>query len=399
MKVNNSKVKSNIWKYYLATAIVQFAFFTPIIQLFYIDNNLTILKIATLGVIWTIVRMILEIPSSILADRWGRKKVLITSRLFDIFSIFTLIFATEYWHFILASIFFAVSYAFQSGTQVAFFYDTLKELKKEDQFDKYWARQDLFSQIPLLIAFIASGFLYKISPLLPFQLSIIFGAISLLILFTLTEPKYHKPVKEVNIFSHFKQSFNYILKNPLLKFMLIFTIIFCIGSDFTYGYGQVYLNYLALPVVLFGIVYTLKSLFVTIFANFTPSLRRKFSYKNLFGFEIFFLAILIFIMSFTNNYIVGALCFILIAIPHGLYSITSNSYIHKNLESHHRATIDSIFSFFIATTFLVIEPAAGYIADIYSIKLPLFIIGILIFIYGVYYLLKGHKIIASHTGD
>ena len=181
--------------------------------------------------------------------------------------------------------------------------------------------------------------------------------------------------------------------------MLIFTIIFCIGSDFTYGYGQVYLNYLALPVVLFGKVYTIKSLFVTAFANFAPSLRRKFSYTKLLGFEIFALAILIFIMTFTQNYFVGALCFVLIAIPHGLYSITSSSLIHKNLESHHRATIDSMFSFFIAATFLIIEPIIGYTADIYSIKLPLLVLGIIISIYGLYYLFIGHKNLTSLTGD
>ena len=74
--MENNQVKSNIWKYYLASALAYFGFFTPIIQLFYLDHNLTITKIAILGVAWSIVRIILEVPSGILADKWGRKKYL-----------------------------------------------------------------------------------------------------------------------------------------------------------------------------------------------------------------------------------------------------------------------------------------------------------------------------------
>ena len=68
--------RNNIWKYYLTTALTKFAFYTPIIQLFYLANNLTIFKIAIIGAVWSFVKIILEVPSSILADKWGRKKSL-----------------------------------------------------------------------------------------------------------------------------------------------------------------------------------------------------------------------------------------------------------------------------------------------------------------------------------
>jgi len=263
----NQEVKSNIWKYYLATSLVHFGFFTPIIQIFFLDNNLTITKIAFLGVVWSIVRIILEVPSGILADKWGRKKVLIVSSLFAIFQVSMLIYANNYWHFFLASILSAVSYSFLSGTNTAIFYDTLKQLKREDDFEKLWARQHIYQQIPLVIAFVSSGFLYKFSHLLPFQLSLIFLIASLVVVLTFKEPKYHKPIEEVNVFTHFTKSMKHIFKNNFLKTILIFTIIFSIGSDLSYGYGQIYLKQLALPVVLFGIAYTFKSILVTITAN------------------------------------------------------------------------------------------------------------------------------------
>ena len=388
---SSQQIKSNIWKYYLTTTLAYFGFYTPIIQLFYLDHNLTIFKIAILGIVWTIVKMILEIPSSVLADKWGRKKVMIISSIFAILQLITILYATEYWHFILASIWSASSFAFLSGTNIAFFYDTLKVMKKEDEFDKYWARQDIYQQIPLIIAFVSSGFLYQFSPLLPFQLSVLFLVLSFLVTLTLHEPKYHKPIEEVSVFSHFKQSAQFIFKNSYLKAVLLFTTLFCLGSDLSYGYGQIYLKQLALPVILFGMAYTFKSLLCTVAANLAPSLRRRFSYRSMFGFQIIALTSLFYMMVLTKSYIIGAIGFILIAIPHGLFGISKSSYMHQHIQSHQRATIESMFSFFIAAVFLIVEPITGYLADIYSMKLPFLLVAIIMSIYCIYYLFYGHK--------
>jgi Na+/melibiose symporter-like transporter len=308
----------------------------------------------------------------------------------------TLLYATEFWTFLVAIIWSAASFAFLSGTDIAFFYDNLKVLKREDEFDKLWARQEIYHQIPLIIAFISSGFLFKISPLLPFQLSLIFLIFSLIVALTLKEPKYHKPIEETTVLSHLKQSINYILKNNFLKSILLFTILFSIASDLSYGYGQVYLKQLALPVVLFGVVYTFKSLLVTVAANFSPILRRKISYRKIFAFQIIAITLLLYIMVLTKNYIVGAVCFVLIAIPYGFFIISKSNYVHQLIQSNHRATIDSIFSFLIALIFIVIEPVAGYLADLYTMKFPFLLVAIILSIYCIYYVLYENKNIKNY---
>jgi MFS family permease len=388
---SNQQIKSNVWKYYLATSLASFGFYTPIIQLFYLAHDLTIFKIAVLGMVWTVVKMILEVPSSIFADRWGRKKVMIISSVFAILQLITLLYATEYWLFVLASVWSAAAFAFLSGTDIAFFYDTLKVLKKEDKFDKLWARQQIYQQMPLIVAFVSSGFLYKYSHLLPFQLSLVFLVLSLFVTSTLNEPKYHTPIENASVFSHFKKSAQFIFKNSYLKSMLLFTILFCLGSDISYGYGQVYLKQLALPIVLFGIGYTFKSLLVTIAANFVPALRRRFSYRSMFGFQIIAITVLFYAMVLTNSYVVGTACFILIAIPHGFFGISKSSYMHQHIKSHQRATVESMFSFFIAAVFLIIEPFAGYLADSHTIKLPFLLVAVTMSIYCFYYLFYGYK--------
>jgi MFS family permease len=389
--VVKNEVQSNIWKYYLATALAYFAFFTPIIQLFYLDHNLTITKIAFLGVVWSIVRIILEVPSGILADKWGRKKIFAISSLFAVFQVIMLVYSTNYWHFIAASIFSAISFSFLSGTNTAFFYDTLKQLKKEHEFEKLWARQSIFQQIPLVISFVSSGFLYNFSPLLPFQISLLFLLASFLIVLTFKEPEFHKPAEEVNIFAHFTQSVKFILGNNFLKTVLIFVVVFSIGSDLSYYYGQIYLKQIGLPIVLFGIVYTLKSVLCTVFNILTPSFRKKINYQGIFGFQIILLTVLLYFMVLTKNYFIGAICFASLAIPYGLFEISKESYVNGHTESHHRATVNSMFAFFVALSMLVLEPVTGYLADLYSIKFPFLLIAILLTLYSIYYLIYARK--------
>ena len=390
MDVDKS-IRSNIGRYYLATSLSAFAFYTPIIQLFYLVHGLTVFKIAILGVVWTVTRMILEVPSSVLADKWGRKRVMMISTIFTILQLITLIYSREYIFFVLASVWSAGAFAFLSGVDVAFFYDTLKSLKMEANFDKLWAKQQIYQQIPFTIAFLASGVLFNISPSLPFKLSLLFMIPSAIMIAMLTEPKFHKPVEEVKPLANFKQSVQLIFNNQHLKFILLFTLIFSLGSDYSYGYGQVYLNQMSMPVVLFGVVFVFKSFLCTVSANAVSPLRKKISDRGLFGFQIIAVAVLLFIMVATNNFVVGAFCFALTAIPYGFFEISKSSYMHRQIESHRRATVGSLISFFVAVMFLILEPIFGRLADGYSIKLPFLIIAVIMSVYSVYYLSWGHK--------
>ncbi|MFC1698223.1 MFS transporter [Nanoarchaeota archaeon] len=389
--MKNALISSNIWKFYLASSLSYFIFFEPIIKIFFLSNDLTIFKIAMLGVIWNVTRLILEVPSGIVADRWGRKNVLIISSLLAILQLVVLINVTNYGGFIAAIILSSASFAFLSGTDSAFFYDSLKEMKKEEEYEKLWARQHIFKQIPLFIAFIASGFLFNISEVLPFQLSLIFMILSLGIVFTYKEPKFTKHAEEANIFSHFTQAISHIFKNPYLKTLMIFSLIYIIGADLSYTYGQIYLDHLMLPIILFGIVYTFKSLFFTVAANFAHKLRNKYSYGNMFGLQLIMIIILLYAMVITNNYIIGSLCFALIAVPYGFFIILKSGYVNKHTKSHNRATVESMFSFLGALIIVVLEPITGFLADLYTIKFPFLLVSFIMTLYAVYFLIYGRK--------
>jgi MFS family permease len=75
MKMKERKL--NIKKYYRFEISSMVLFATPIIVLFWQDNGLSMAQIMILQSIYSILVVVLEIPTGYIADIYGRKKSLI----------------------------------------------------------------------------------------------------------------------------------------------------------------------------------------------------------------------------------------------------------------------------------------------------------------------------------
>lgn len=122
-------------------------FFEPFLILFFLDKNITFLQIGTLYAIREVFINILEIPSGIIADVFGRKKSLIVSFLFYITSFLIFFTSDSYYIFIIAIIFYAIGDAFRTGTHKAMIFDYLKIKGWKDQRVHYYGHTRSWSQM------------------------------------------------------------------------------------------------------------------------------------------------------------------------------------------------------------------------------------------------------------
>ncbi|MCD4832723.1 MAG: MFS transporter [Bacteroidales bacterium] len=122
-------------------------FFEPFLILFFLDKNITFLQIGTLYAIREVFINILEIPSGIIADVFGRKKSLIVSFLFYIISFLIFFTSDSYYIFIIAIIFYAIGDAFRTGTHKAMIFDYLKIKGWKDQRVHYYGHTRSWSQM------------------------------------------------------------------------------------------------------------------------------------------------------------------------------------------------------------------------------------------------------------
>ena len=138
-------------------------FFEPFLILFFLEKGLTFLQIGTLYSIREILINILEIPSGVIADSFGRKKSLIVSFIFYIISFIIFFSSVKYSIFILAMLFYAIGDAFRTGTHKAMIFEYLKIKAWGNQRTHYYGHTRSWSQMGSAISSLLAASIVFIS--------------------------------------------------------------------------------------------------------------------------------------------------------------------------------------------------------------------------------------------
>jgi MFS family permease len=136
-------------------------FFEPFIILIFRDNGLTFLQIGILYSVRDLSNNLLEIPTGVFADAFGRRKAMVLAFSSYIASFLIFFFFADFYVYILAMILFGLGEAFRSGTHKALI---LEHLKLNDMLDlkvSYYGRTRSASQLGSAInSLIAAGLLF-----------------------------------------------------------------------------------------------------------------------------------------------------------------------------------------------------------------------------------------------
>jgi MFS family permease len=238
--------------------LLEFKALNAVIQLFYLSRGLDVSQIIYVSVVYSFVTLLCDIPSSMLADKFGRKKLIMIGVFLTTSSIFALFFAQGFLFITLAYLINAIGTSFFSGADQAILYDSVKELGQEKSINRIAGKYFSSGSLPkIIIPFLGSLIAQN---LLPYQFQILVGvdfvgAIAALIMASfLTEPKVKNSVK--NTIEFFKIGFNLVLSdNILLKFALNKIIVF----EAAFVYWRVYQIVLQnnnMPIIWLGAIYT-----------------------------------------------------------------------------------------------------------------------------------------------
>jgi MFS family permease len=132
-------------------------FFEAFLILFLLSKGLSYTAIGFLYAVREITANIIEIPSGIAADVFGRKRTLATSFLAYILSFAIFYFFNSYSLFIMAFFFYGVGEAFRSGTHKGMMADYLKINDMKDQMVNYYGHTRSWSQWGLALSSLAAG--------------------------------------------------------------------------------------------------------------------------------------------------------------------------------------------------------------------------------------------------
>ena len=134
-------------------------FFDAFLLLYLLDNRLRFVEIGLLYSIREISMVILEIPSGVIADTWGRRKTLLISFLYYILSFIVFFLADSFVLFGLAMFLFALGDSFRTGVHKAMIYQYLSLHGWQDQKVTYYGHTRSWSQLGTAISSLAAGFI------------------------------------------------------------------------------------------------------------------------------------------------------------------------------------------------------------------------------------------------
>lgn len=157
----------NIKIYYWLTLLTS-CWFVEGNWFFFWTKFISVTQLGLLFALLTVLNLVLEIPTGALADKIGRKKVIVLAFLFEAVGLLILSLSFDIWSLTLGGIIHTTGMALFSGSMEALIYDTMLEQKNEAEYDKVVAKSDQIAIVTSAVTIIAGGAMYLVNFRLPY---------------------------------------------------------------------------------------------------------------------------------------------------------------------------------------------------------------------------------------
>lgn len=348
-----------------------------------------------IGLIETVLIMtltVMEIPTGAIADLLGKRKALILAFIFEVIGGIMMAAAPNF-AILIASVFvMCVGGALYSGTLDALVYDSLKEAKKESSFDHAISTINAITLVTIAVSGAIGGFLYAISPRLPFYANAVGYAIGFVASFFLVEPaidtvKFSFPnfVKQtLQGFRQLTKSFEVKRQTILLLTIGVFVVIAdemfdgFLGVEFGFSEKQL------------GLLFSTIYLVAAATSRLTPTLIKRLG-NNRSIFLIGIVSALTFLVSPLLGIVSGGTILILRNIFFTQFNNLSSIAINDVTESKFRATTISTFNMMKNIPYALSAFLLGSLADAMSARMLTLWLGIILTVFLMGQMLLGNK--------
>lgn len=352
--------------------------FMPIVVLFYQENGLEMQDIFVLQAIYSVVIVILEIPSGYLADVLGRKKTLIIGTILGFIGFVIYSFSYDFWGFLLAEVSMGIGASLVSGADSAMLYDTLKAGNQKEKYLQFEGKMVSIGNVAEAVAGILGGLLADISLRTPFYAQTAVSFIGIPAALLLIEPMRHEKITKM----HFKDILlivKYSLHgNQHLKWNIIYSAVIGASTLTMAWFVQPYFKYVDLELSLFGVFWTLLNLSVAITSYIAYKVEYRLGQIRMIIFITLLLPLFYFILS-QIHLIWGIGVLFLFYLMRGLATPVLKDYINRLTESSTRATVLSVRNFMIRVFFAGIGPFLGWYTDHFSLSSALELASVVFF--------------------
>jgi MFS family permease len=294
--------------------------------------------------IYFMVFCVLEVPTGLLADQFGRLNCLRLGAICHLIAQVLVISMPNYAGFVTHFIFMAISRSLISGAASAYVYDSLSEAGKVSDYKKVEGRAHAFSLLGRIIFWPAAGYFMQLHLNLPYWLTGVSAVVGIIMVFALPKEPFRK---RGSVLTTLKPAIALLAGSPkVCSIILQGTTIFILARLCQVCLFQPILIEKSFSATTFGFIMAFMSVCEAIGASNSGFLKKWLNEVN----SIFLLtvscALMFFVLAFSNQYLTIAAL--------GVFSLSMGNCfpIHRQLlndsvvNSSYRATLLSIESMF-----------------------------------------------------
>ena len=379
------------------------SFIWGINTLFLLDAGLSNTEAFVANAAFTAGMMLFEIPTGVIADTWGRRASFLLGAVTLLVS--TLLYLwmwyvqAPFWGWVLASISIGLGFTFFSGAVEAWLVDALKATGFEGPLETVFARGQTVAGIAMLTGAVTGGYVAQITNLgVPYILRAVMLGLTFIVAACLmrdigfTPIENAKPLHEMKRILH--ASLEHGWQNPPMRWIML-------AAPFTSGVG-IYAFFALQPYLLelwgddtaFGIA----GLAAAIVAGaqivgglLAPRLRGIFSRRtSALAMITTASAVTLLLIGWTTSFWVAIGSLVMWSIGYSVSNPIRQAYVNGLIPSEQRATVLSFDSLMGSSGGVVVQPALGKSADVWSYSTS-YLIGAAIQAFSVPFLLMARR--------
>ena len=374
-------VKNNINLLYFISFFNNLLFWLGVWVLYYLlFTNYTGVGMIETAMIIAVV--FFEIPSGALADLLGKKKTLIIGLGIICLGDLTMGLAPNFSILFVAAFFSALGSTFLSGTFEAITYDSLKELKRESDYNKVLSKQRSFSYLAQTIAVIIGGLLYTfINHRAPYFAVAGASIVAIIIAWQLKEPKIDsEKFSWKNYRQQISKGFRTLFLGKSIRRLIY--ILLTIGVVYLFMYemlADLLLVATGGTAMQISIALVVVTSIITLTVRLSTLIKKKIGNLRVFvGMAILYG--LLMLLAPKANFLIAVFLIIVWAIIYSLTLIIQSDILNKYIISKHRATSLSTFNLLISIPYILMATVLGYVSDIYSVQNVIAGLGIILLV-------------------
>ena len=386
-----SRFARNIPVYYLFYGSSGFLIWMPIWMIYLLDGRgMSLTQVATMEMFFWITLVIAEVPTGAIADRWGRRVSLFLGGVGFTAASVVFAFSGTYALLAVSYLVMAVSMTLYSGAGHALLFDTLRQLRRSNEYEKHVGRSEAAAFTAMVAAILLGG---PITALVGFTNTILIGAaamaVSASIALLLREPPRREAefaprngqtaapaaaAPQLSVLGNMLAGAFVVWRRKTLLAIILFATLLFVVLEMPALFLQTFVRFQGIDPrgsvdsgFVFSVLLIPPTAGMVVGSLLAVGVARRFGERR--ALPLLMLAAVVFflpLVAWDSLWVIPAIA--VLAAIRGTIRPIATGYINRRIPSDQRATVLSMFELSAGLMMALLTPAVGSVADASSFQ-------------------------------